>query len=230
MKMKFFDMEFKRESVDDVGVFSGYGSTFGNMDAVRDIILPGAFTKTLAERTAPVRLLWQHDWREPIGVFDSLSEDGNGLKFNARLALGTQRGREAYELMKMGAVDRMSVGFSVSSPDDVEYADGVTKYKAVTLHEISVVTFPANKEAVINSVKAEDDFNYDIIKERTAHIKTERDFERLLRDVGLSSKISKALTATWKQFAARDAGTDDVLAAASKLRKMISEANNEHRN
>ena len=118
----------------------------------------GAFTKSLA-RTGPkgVKLLYQHKSDMPIGVFEEIEEDGKGLKVKGRLALGTQAGREAYELMKMGALDGLSIGFRVS-PKGQEY-DGKSKkrfIKEVDLMEISLVTFPMNPKARVRSVKGEE--------------------------------------------------------------------------
>jgi len=140
------------------GTFYGYGSIFNNTDLGNDVVVNGAFTKSLA-RTGPkgVKLLYQHKSDMPIGVFEEIEEDGKGLKVKGRLALGTQAGREAYELMKMGALDGLSIGFRVS-PKGQEY-DGKTKkrfIKEVDLMEISLVTFPMNPKARVRSVKGEE--------------------------------------------------------------------------
>ena len=140
------------------GTFFGYGSIFNNTDLGNDVVVNGAFTKSLA-RTGPkgVKLLYQHKSDMPIGVFEEIEEDGKGLKVKGRLALGTQAGREAYELLKMGALDGLSIGFRVS-PKGQEY-DGKSKkrfIKEVDLMEISLVTFPMNPKASVRSVKGEE--------------------------------------------------------------------------
>ena len=140
------------------GTFYGYGSIFNNTDLGNDVVVNGAFTKSLA-RTGPkgVKLLYQHKSDMPIGVFEEIEEDGKGLKVKGRLALGTQAGREAYELLKMGALDGLSIGFRVS-PKGQEY-DGKSKkrfIKEVDLMEISLVTFPMNPKARVRSVKGEE--------------------------------------------------------------------------
>ena len=140
------------------GTFFGYGSIFNNTDLGNDVVVNGAFTKSLA-RTGPkgVKLLYQHKSDMPIGVFEEIEEDGKGLKVKGRLALGTQAGREAYELLKMGALDGLSIGFRVS-PKGQEY-DGKSKkrfIKEVDLMEISLVTFPMNPKARVRSVKGEE--------------------------------------------------------------------------
>ena len=97
------------------GTFEGYGSVFGNKDLGNDVIEAGAFTKSLKRRKPQsVKLLYQHKSDMPIGVFDSIKEDQHGLVVKGRLALKTQAGAEAYELLKMGALDGLSIGFRVN--------------------------------------------------------------------------------------------------------------------
>ena len=128
------------------GMFEGYASVFGNTDLGNDIIQMGAFKKSLRKRGSKgVKLLYQHKSDMPIGVFDSIKEDGEGLYVKGRLALGTQAGKEAYELIKMGALDGMSIGFK-ANPDKVSYDKRSKKRNIgeVDLMEISLVTFPMN--------------------------------------------------------------------------------------
>ena len=81
-------------------------------DVGGDVVEEGAFVKSLRRRKAKqVKMLWQHKTDMPIGVYDRISEDGDGLKVSGRLALGTQGGRDAYELLKMGAIDGLSIGY-----------------------------------------------------------------------------------------------------------------------
>ena len=118
----------------------------------------GAFAKSL-RRTGPkgVKMLYQHKTDMPIGVFESIKEDEDGLKVKGKLALGTQAGREAYELMKMGALDGLSIGFRVA-PKGQEYDNRRKrrKIKEVELMEISLVTFPMNPKARVRSVKGDE--------------------------------------------------------------------------
>jgi hypothetical protein len=93
----------------------------------------------------------------PIGVFDEIKEDEHGLKVKGRLALKTQAGAEAYELLKMGALDGLSIGFK-ANPDQVSYDRRANKriIKEVDLMEVSLVTFPMNPQATVRSVKGEE--------------------------------------------------------------------------
>lgn len=155
-----FHSEIKayEDDEEEKGSFEGYGSIFNNKDLGNDVVVNGAFAKSLA-RTGPkgVKLLYQHKSDMPIGIFEEIEEDEKGLKVKGKLALGTQAGREAYELMKMGAIDGLSIGFRVS-PKGQEY-DGKSKrryIKEVELMEISLVTFPMNPKARVRSVKGEE--------------------------------------------------------------------------
>ena len=155
-----FEAEIKavhdEEDEERYGKFEGYGSVFGNKDLGNDVIEKGAFSNSL-KRKKPnqVKLLYQHKTDMPIGVFEEIKEDGHGLYVKGKLALQTQAGKEAYELMKMGALDGLSIGFKVN-PDMVSYDKRSRKrlIKEVDLMEISLVTFPMNPKATVRSVKA----------------------------------------------------------------------------
>ena len=150
--------EIKAEDIEkEDGTFIGYGSIFNNTDLGNDVVEKGAFTKSLG-KTGPkgVKMLFQHKTDMPIGVFESVEEDEKGLRVKGRLALKTQAGREAYELLKMGAIDGLSIGFRVK-PDGQKY-DSKSKrryIKEVELMEISLVTFPMNPRARVRSVKGD---------------------------------------------------------------------------
>jgi len=140
------------------GTFEGYGSVFGNKDLGNDVIEAGAFAKSLKKRKPQnVKLLYQHKSDMPIGVFDEIREDDHGLVVKGRLALKTQAGAEAYELLKMGALDGLSIGFRVN-PQQVSYdkRGGKRIIKEVDLMEVSLVTFPMNPQATVRSVKGEE--------------------------------------------------------------------------
>lgn len=148
------DFELKAADGADEGVFEGYGSVTGNRDLGGDVVLPGAFARATARRT---KMLWQHDPRQPIGVWDELAEDGNGLRLKGRLALKTRRGAEAYELLKMGALDGLSIGFTMERKDfEFDAKANTRRIKAVNLMEVSLVTFPMNTLATTTRVKARD--------------------------------------------------------------------------
>ena len=117
MDKQFLDMPFeiKAEDVEESGLFKGYAATFGGKpDAHGDIVLPGAFTKTLAKggrnRTG-IAMLWQHRTDEPIGTWPELVEDKKGLKVTGQLIREVPTGDKVYYLLKKGAVKHLSMGY-----------------------------------------------------------------------------------------------------------------------
>lgn len=130
------------------GHFTGYASLFGVPDLGRDVVVPGAFAASLAQRgAAGVRMLWQHDPAEPIGRWLSLREDRRGLRVEGRLNLSVQRAREIDALMRAGGVDGLSIGFRTlrAAPDRA----GQRRLIALDLWEISLVSFPLQPGARI---------------------------------------------------------------------------------
>ncbi|MGE0754584.1 MAG: HK97 family phage prohead protease [Alphaproteobacteria bacterium] len=138
--------------LDESGRFAGYASIFNVVDNQRDIVLPGAFRLSLGKQREKVKLLWQHKQHEPIGIIEELFEDANGLYIEGRLLLDVQRAKEAMSLLKSGALQGLSIGYSPVryriDPDT-----GVRLLAEVDLWEISLVTFPANDAARITVVK-----------------------------------------------------------------------------
>ncbi len=72
--------------IDAEGRFGGYASVFGRVDAGGDMVMAGAFRASLAQRRARIRMLFQHDPKEPVGTWDELREDGHGLFVSGRLS------------------------------------------------------------------------------------------------------------------------------------------------
>jgi HK97 family phage prohead protease len=150
------DAEFEIKQLSSTGSFSGYASTFGNIDSDRDIIAPGAFAKSLEKGAGKVKMLWHHDARQPIGIWDKIEEDKRGLAVEGRLLIGqgVPKADEAYALIKARAIDGLSIGFRIpeggASFDDKKRVRTISQ---VDLWEISPVTFPANDRATIRRVK-----------------------------------------------------------------------------
>jgi uncharacterized protein len=207
---------FQLKAVSDDGVVEGYGSVFGGRDSYGDVIVPSAFTKSLAEHrkagTMPA-MLWQHNPSEPVGVWDEMGEDEKGLKIKGRLALDTSRGKEAHTLLKMGALNGLSIGFRCLDRD--WDAEGNRVLKQIDLWEVSLVTFPANGKARVTSVKAAD----------IAQITTIRQAEKALRDAGFSETCARAFLAQVKTIAIAErdarAGIEEAHAAAERLLRSL---------
>jgi uncharacterized protein len=135
------------------GVFEGYASLFNIPDLGKDVIAPGAFAASLKSRGASgIRMLWQHEPAEPIGVWLQLVEDKRGLYVRGRLELAVARAREVYALIRERAVDGLSIGFRTqkSSRDP---RTGIRRLERVDLWEISIVTFPMLPQARVGAVK-----------------------------------------------------------------------------
>ncbi len=141
--------------IDADGVFTGYASLFGVPDLVGDVVMPGAFRGSLARRgAAGVKLLYQHEAAEPIGLWLDLSEDDTGLRVTGRIHAGTARGREVASLVDAGILDGLSIGFRTLRARS-EPRSGIRRVAEVDLWEISVVTFPMLPGARIARLPAE---------------------------------------------------------------------------
>ncbi|MCC6946935.1 MAG: HK97 family phage prohead protease [Bradyrhizobiaceae bacterium] len=145
------------KAVEPDGTFSGYASRFNVVDLGRDLVLPGAFAESLARRgPRGIKMLFQHDPAEPIGVWLEVREDAHGLFARGRILPEVERGREVLALMRAGALDGLSIGFrTVEGRSDPK--SGVRRLSRVDLWEISVVTFPMLPEARVSAVKSEAD-------------------------------------------------------------------------
>lgn len=152
-------LQLKR--LDDNGRFAGYASIFGVVDNQNDMMLRGAFTRTLEGHEGDIRLLWQHRFEEPIGTFSLLREDARGLYVEGQLLLDVQRAREAHALLKAGAICGLSIGY-VPVKYHIDAATGVRMLEEVALYEVSLVTFPANSEATVHAVKDDAELLADI--------------------------------------------------------------------
>jgi len=194
MTTQTIDFPCELKATGDAGTFEGYGSVFNITDLGGDIVVPGAFAETLAAAKAAGRLpamLWQHRQAEPIGVYTSMEEDSVGLKVAGTLALKTTRGAEAYELLKMGALSGLSIGYRVRD-DSWDRVTGIRTIKKADLIELSLVTMPMNDLARVSAVKA--------IEE----LENLSDIERHLRDAcGLSRSEATALVSRMKGVVGR---------------------------
>ena len=136
--------------------FSGYASTYGNSDRDGDIIEPGAFNGILnGTNKSVVPMLYQHKLSEVIGKIE-LSLDSKGLIARGTFNLNDERAKNVYDLVKMGALDSMSIGFFVKDyePIDPKRPFGAWKLKELDVVETSIVTVPANSQALISNIKS----------------------------------------------------------------------------
>lgn len=188
MKKEFlnFGMELKELSEKDMS-FIAYGSTF-DTDLVNDRIEKGAYTGVIekAKRTNKYpKLLYQHNYKDVVGVIEDLNEDDRGLLVNGRF-IDTTKGRDTYTETKEGAIDSMSIGFTIGE-HEIDKKTNLRSIKELSeLPEISFVTYPANPEATLVSIKN--------VVENSGKIDI-RALEGILRDAGLSRTEAKKLLA-----------------------------------
>ncbi|MBY0501459.1 MAG: HK97 family phage prohead protease [Alphaproteobacteria bacterium] len=137
------------------GIVKGYASFFNVLDHQRDRVAQGAFSKSLRAwrlMGKTPKMLWQHDVKQPIGVWTHLLEDTQGLYVEGRLALGVVKADEAYLLLKEGALDGLSIGFRTLKA--VEEKDQKARILLdIDLIDISLVTFGANGKALVSQIK-----------------------------------------------------------------------------
>lgn len=134
--------------IDAEGRFAGYASVFNRLDSGGDIVLPGAFAKSLAKRRGRIRLLFQHDPKEPVGTWESMAEDGHGLFVTGRLVPGVPRSDALRRLIENRALDGLSIGFRTVR---ASRQAGKRLLHEIDLYEVSIVTFPMMEEARIAS-------------------------------------------------------------------------------
>ena len=115
MRKKQFDYALSLKNLDENGTFTGYASIFNIKDYHSDIILKGAFKKTLSKKKIKdIKLLWQHKLDEPIGYFTNIQENAEGLFVEGKLLINDlQRAKEAYALLQVNAIEGLSIGYNV---------------------------------------------------------------------------------------------------------------------
>jgi len=189
------DREFQRRSFGfkvsktdpEAGTFKGYASVFGNVDSYGEVVEKGAFLESIArikESGDPLPVLWQHNSATPIGGSDVLAEDDTGLLTEGWLMVNDiPQAKSAHALMQRRVVKGLSIGYYVEESSFNEKT-GIRTLKKLDLVEYSVVTFPANELAQVDSVKS-------IL--RDGRLPTLKDFEGFLRESGFSKTQAAAI-------------------------------------
>lgn len=155
--MRYKTLELK---ADETGKIAGFFSTYEKTpDSYGDIIAPGAFTKTIEKRKAsghPFPLCWNHDFSSVIGVVDNVEEKEIGPYIEASF-LDTALAQDVRKMVQSGAVYQFSFAYDVlksREPDAEEKSNGVLNVlEEVEVFEVSVVTVPANQNAVVTDIK-----------------------------------------------------------------------------
>ncbi len=136
----------------DALVVEGYASVFGRADRGGDVVEKGAYAaslKAIADAGGRVKMLWQHDPAQPIGVWDEVYEDNRGLYVKGRLLADVALAREAAALLEAGAIDGLSIGYRTlkATKDDM----GRRRLSELELWEVSLVTFPMLPDARVGA-------------------------------------------------------------------------------
>lgn len=138
------------------GIVVPYGQVARVSDggpAYDEMFAPGAFTRDIQARNgnfSRVKLLMQHNSREPIGVATALREDAAGLYGEFRIS-DVPAGNQAIQLLRDGVLDSFSVGFR---PIDQEKRARVVVRTKASIRESSLVTFPAYEGAMVGGLRA----------------------------------------------------------------------------
>lgn len=153
MEYKAVGTELK--ALAEEGRYSGYFSVFNTVDDGMDIVRPGAFTKTIQERAARIKVFFGHDWSKLVGPApDKIIEDSKGLYVEGRLTLGSFWGRETWALLKDNAINEGSFGYETIS-GKVNYLDsGIREIFELKLYEVSFVPLGMNPLTEIEAIKA----------------------------------------------------------------------------
>ena len=175
-------------------------------------------TNAEARDASQIKMLFQHNPSEPIGVWDEIREDAKGLYVRGRLTTAVAKAREVLALMRAGALDGLSIGFkAVKARRDAR--SGVRRLEKVDLWEISVVTFPMLPGARVEAVKR---------RPFAAAVPTERDFERWLsRDAGLTRTEARAISRDGYNGLKASSATRKPASLAVRIRDVSSRIENE---
>ena len=166
--------------------FEGHGSIFGNVDLGGDVVMPGAFKRSLKQYQDKGDLplmFWMHDPSRVAGKWTDMYEDGDGLRVKGVLA-DTPLGNEIRTLLQMDAVKGLSIGYRTI--DDDYDNNGNRLLKELELWEVSVVSLPMNPLAQVAHAKSQ-------LSASGEYVPTAREFEHALRDVGCSQKTAKRI-------------------------------------
>ena len=207
MEIKRVIVPFEKKAISEAGDFEGYGSTFGDVDFGGDAVIKGAFSRTLSEWKTKGQLPlmpWYHNMVQPIGDWLEMEEDDMGLFVKGKLWIeGSKRIDSAvmvHNLLTGTGPKGMSIGYATRESEYVEIeGKSVRNLIDVDLMELSIVPFGMNPNAIVTNAKSR-------FRDEDGELKEKRDFERVLREAGLSRKEAKAFLSKGWAGLPRDEG------------------------
>ena len=216
--------EVKVEKTDTNLYIEGYGAYFGNVDSYGDVINAGAFKSFLASEDAQrVKLCWQHNFDDVLGVIEEMSEDERGLRFRAKIS-NTTLGRDAATLIEDGALNEFSIGYGVKAaeyPDD--RASGIDRIITdIYLYEISLVSRAANPKATLEGAERKDDNINNNQNSNEMEKELETKFEALNAEIEALKGEKAALEQSIADAKADKATIDEVKASIANLDESIN--------
>ncbi|SEW04276.1 hypothetical protein SAMN04488515_0785 [Cognatiyoonia koreensis] len=132
-------------NVSDGTVIEGYASLFDRKDQGGDVVAKGAYATSLKTMKSGIKMLWQHDPAQPIGVWDEVREDSKGLWVKGRILTDVAKGRDVAALIAAGAIDGLSIGYRAVKA--AKNDKGGRLLSELELWEVSLVTFPMLPDA-----------------------------------------------------------------------------------
>jgi hypothetical protein len=217
---EFMEMPFevRAEDVLEDGRIKGYGSLFDKMpDSYGDLVAKGAFKKTIAKggrNGTGIPILWQHDTKNPLGLWDVIQEDAKGLYMEGTLDLDIPEGKRAHSGLKKKYIRGLSIGFNTIGYT-IDEKKKLRTLTEVDLWETSIVTFPAKTSAQVAVVKA--------LEQATTKIEV----EDILRNAGLSRTEAKFIVSRMRFDGLREAGRERNEEAMHSLLQGLKQINTE---
>jgi HK97 family phage prohead protease len=128
---------------------TGYFSKFGNIDSDNDMMMPGAFKKSINDRGPESKnqiwFLKDHNWDILLSKPHVLKEDSYGLYYEAKVREDLSYAKDVLILASEGHLNEHSFGFQYIKDKRVE-KDNYFEVQEVKLYEGSIVSLGANSE------------------------------------------------------------------------------------
>ena len=190
---KSLGMEVKDVDVKE-GIVSGYFSAFGMVDSDGDIMMPGAFKRSIADwgpkGKGRIKHLLNHDPSKPLGKPIELDEDGYGLKYVSKI--GTHSlGRDFLKMVESGLIAEHSIGFKTLR--EQKSGDANQIHEVMLFEGSSLTAWGANENTPLIGMK-----NMGTIEDIQSQIKS---FEKFIRDSDVTDETIDLCLIKVKQLA-----------------------------